>query len=400
MNFTSDENNTGITTYEAGEACSFGITSVNYITSRTEQVTSGEGNTTIDKFSVTYDAANMRTDEPSAVYCIRNATSVVSYLKDANGTDLSYVGSGNMYRFSPSTVGEWTTIDVNGGDSVNVPGFYNQESGTVELDLQDGKYTKKIQGTFVDMCAAVDSSVSPPAGDDSDASSASPTTSVYSPKSTCESVGITNVDECVATCDKYFDGLKSEAFGPTVDGKPQDPYYCMCKAVDDIANNDRYVCGATTDVYFTCAEVNVTDVSTCDDVCKQDTSTQGTTFSGGWNEEHSICQCLADVPNSGEFNYCGGPPPPPASGVLPTCSSMGFFFERECDNYCRDYLRIDYPQFQQFYNADIPGGGMKCLCSTGAGCEDEQVRSSGRKLGAWVSSLMMLTATVIMATVL
>ena len=232
-----------------------------------------------------------------------------------------------------------------------------------------------------------------------DASSASPTP-MYSPKSSCESMGITNVDECSASCDKYFpEGHNGAAFGPFVDEQLQDPDFCYCSGVGDIGNNDRYVCGATTDVYFTCADVNVTDVNTCDDVCKQDTSTPGTTFHGGWNEEHSICECRADVPNSDEFNYCGGPPPPPASGVLPTCASMAIFSDDACERYCRDYLRNDYPIFWQLGESTIPGGGIQCFCSTGAGCEDEQNPSSGKKLGAWVSSLIMLTATV-MATAL
>ena len=228
-----------------------------------------------------------------------------------------------------------------------------------------------------------------------DASSASPTP-IYSPKSTCESMGITNIDECGASCEKYFPGgYMGPAFGPYVDHQLQDPAFCLCKAVDDVAENDRYICGATTEVYFTCKEVNVTDVNTCDDVCKQDTSTPGTTFHGGWVEEHSLCECFADVPNSGEFNYCGGPPPPPASGVLPTCSSIGLLFERQCERYCRDYLRIDYPQFQQLNDDGLPPP-IQCLCSTGAGCKDEASPSpsSGNNLGVWASSLMLLTATV------
>ncbi len=219
-------------------------------------------------------------------------------------------------------------------------------------------------------------------------------TSEYSPKSTCESMGITNIDECGASCDKYFP-TGNPAFGPFVDEELQHPSLCMCKNVGpDVLNGDRYVCGATTDARFTCADVNVTNTETCDEVCKQDTSTPGKTYHGGWNEDHSICECLADVPNSDVFNYCGGPPPPPPSGVLPTCGSMGIFSEDACERYCRDYARIDYPQFQQFHDTAVPGGGIQCLCSTGAGCEDKQVPSSGDKLGAWVSSFMMLTATV------
>ena len=355
MNFTSDENNTAITTYKAGEACSFGITSVNYITSRTEQVTSGEDNTTIDKVFATYDVAAMKTNDQSTVYCIRNATGEVSILKNANGTILSIVGSGNMYHFTPSTVGEWTSIDANGGNSVNVPGFYYQESGIVETTGAVGNYSK-IQGTFVDMCAAIDSSASPPAVNGPDASSASPTP-MYSPKSSCESMGITKIAECGASCEKYFpDGYNGVEIGPLVDGKLEDPYFCKCTGVGDVANNDRYVCGATADVYFTCRDVNVTDLKTCDYTCKQDAS------NAGWSDEYSMCDCY----NTGEVNYCGGPPPPPASGVLPTCGSMGIFSEDACEYYCRDYERSQYPMFSAY-----PGGGLYCVCSTGAGCEDE-----------------------------
>ena len=226
-----------------------------------------------------------------------------------------------------------------------------------------------------------------------DASTASPTP-IYSPKSTCESMDITNMDECRSTCDKYFP-ISNPSFGPFRDGELQQPAACNCKNTvgPGVHSGDRYVCGATTDVYFTCKDVNVTDVNTCDDVCKQDTSSPGTTFHGAFNEEHSMCECIADVPNSDVFNYCGGPPPPPASGVLPTCGSMGILSGDACEYYCRDYARIDYPKFQP------SGNGAQCLCSTGAGCVEGNEPSSGRKLGAWVSSLMMLTATV-MTTVL
>ena len=211
-------------------------------------------------------------------------------------------------------------------------------------------------------------------------------------------MGITKIAECGSNCEKYFpDGYNGVEIGPLVDGKLQDPYFCKCTGVGDISNNERYVCGATTDVFFTCADVNVTDLKTCDYACKQD---DGASYAG-WREDYSKCDC----DNPGAVNYCGGPPPPPASGVYPTCGSMGIFSEDACDNYCNDYEFVsNFPMFQAY-----PGGGIYCRCSTGAGCEDEvpptpspsqspsqkpspsPSPSSGNKLGTWVSSLMMLT---------
>eukprot|EP00986_Skeletonema_menzelii_P020182 scaffold30440_cov171-Skeletonema_menzelii.AAC.1 len=65
-------------------------------------------------------------------------------------------------------------------------------------------------------------------------------------------MSITNIDECDASCEKYFP--------------------------------DGYMA----------PDVNVTDVSTCNDVCKQDTSTPGTTFHGSWLEEDKLCECVAE----------------------------------------------------------------------------------------------------------
>jgi len=206
--------------------------------------------------------------------------------------------------------------------------------------------------------------------------SPSSTSPMYDPKSTCESMGITNIDECVASCLMYFpEGVNNVAFGPFKDNEPLHPQFCKCNGINIghfvAGEADRYICGATTDVYFTCADVNVTDVSTCDDTCKQDTSTPGTTFHGGWYEEYQMCECMADVPNSGVFNYCGGPPPPPAGGVLPTCQSLAIFGDDDCESYCRDYARVDYPQIEYYDDPNLVGGGMSCLCSTGSGCKDE-----------------------------
>jgi len=233
----------------------------------------------------------------------------------------------------------------------------------------------------------------------------------YNPKSTCKSMGITNYDECRASCLMYFGPVGPDAnppaFGPTnegPDGEPLYPQFCHCGWRGGsfiIRENERYICGATTDKHFTCADVNVTDVSTCDDTCKQDTSTPGTTFKGGWIDEYKQCECMAEVPNNGTFFYCGGPPPPPADGVLPTCQSLAMYQSfgnntENCERYCRDYTSTDYPQIE-FWYYDPPtyyGGGTSCLCSNGSGCKDEKVSGSD-SLGTWVSGLTLLTATIV-----
>ena len=170
--------------------------------------------------------------------------------------------------------------------------------------------------------------------------SPSSTSPAYSPKSTCESMGITNIDECEASCLMYFGpDANPPLFGPTnegPDGEPLYPQFCHCGWDGGsfiIRENERYICGATTDDRFNCSDVNVTDVSTCDDTCKQDTSTPGTTFKGDWIEEYKQCECMAEVPNNGTFFYCGGPPsnwptysptmsPPTYSPSSPSSSSL------------------------------------------------------------------------------
>ena len=221
-------------------------------------------------------------------------------------------------------------------------------------------------------------------------------------------MGITNSSECRASCLKYFGpDANPPLFGPTnegPDGEPLYPQVCHCGWRGGsfiIRENERYICGATTDDRFNCSDVNVTDISTCDDTCKQDTSTPGTTFKGGWIEEDKQCECMAEVPNNGTFYYCGGPPPSPADGVLPTCKSLWQFDSslgngtENCENYCRDYTSTDYPQIEFYPSSSYyVNSGMSCLCSNGSGCKDEKFSSSD-SLGTWVSGLTLLTATIV-----
>eukprot|EP00986_Skeletonema_menzelii_P017881 scaffold22618_cov171-Skeletonema_menzelii.AAC.1 len=76
---------------------------------------------------------------------------------------------------------------------------------------------------------------------------------------------------------------------------------------------------------------------------------------------------------------------------------MPIISEGDCEHYCRDYMRIDYPIFRQLEGFAYPN--VQCFCSTGAGCEDRPSPSSGNILGAWVSGVVMVTAAV-MATAL
>ena len=102
-----------------------------------------------------------------------------------------------------------------------------------------------------------------------------------------------------------------------------------------------------------------------------------------------MCECMADVPNDATFFYCGGPPPPPADGVLPTCQSLAIFEEDDCESYCRDYARLDYPQIEYYDDPNLVGGGISCLCSTGSGCKDDNgsPSSSSSSLRGYVARL-------------
>ena len=93
-------------------------------------------------------------------YCIGNASLKAGSTQYRNGS-ASFSGTGGEHVLnSDSTIGDWTSIRVNGGDSVN--GFYYMEDGVIEGQVifisafeTEANFTK-IEGTFIDLCQAIE----------------------------------------------------------------------------------------------------------------------------------------------------------------------------------------------------------------------------------------------------
>jgi hypothetical protein len=150
------------------------------------------------------------------------------------------------------------------------------------------------------------------------AAAAEPSTSIIptlDPTISCDSMGIRTDEQCIASCNEYFPGsnLASTYFG----------VFCSCDIQDYNLDTGTIVCGAGgSTLGLNCKQAGVIDSNTCNERCKQATSIPGTTFMGAFDDSQKSCDCLAEVPNYGAFSYCGsdGPPPSPASGVLPSCT--------------------------------------------------------------------------------
>lgn len=162
FNFTSDETNTEVFTYEPGDLCSFGITTVAYFTSPVFTNISKEDESNTFTLEASYHFAAMETDnEDGNVYCYENGIIKTSSTQYRDGTASFVVRSGEI-TIGPQNIGNWTTIAVNGGDRVNIPGFYYVKEGFAEggvMFLDDKKtmtepnYTN-IDATLIDLCYA------------------------------------------------------------------------------------------------------------------------------------------------------------------------------------------------------------------------------------------------------
>jgi len=152
--------------YEAGEACSFGVTAISYSTSpATSNTTMGDGG---DIMAIKYEEASyylaaMKTvsDNNGGVYCIHDAsiTRILTLYSDGSA---SAVGTGGEHVITSNSIGSWTTMDFNSGvnNMPNIPGFYYMEDGVIEattanISAPEGNYTT-LNGTFIDLCQAIE----------------------------------------------------------------------------------------------------------------------------------------------------------------------------------------------------------------------------------------------------
>eukprot|EP00986_Skeletonema_menzelii_P008165 scaffold3356_cov154-Skeletonema_menzelii.AAC.15 len=164
--FNGDINAAEVHRYEAGEACPFAVTTVSYMTSpESEHITNGVNSNTYEHTAY-YNLAAMR-DYDGTAHCISNA-----YMKTSStqyrGGSASFSGTGGEHVLtSDAIIGDWTSIKVNGGDSVN--GFYYMADGIIEGDVvfkgafdYDANFTK-IEGTFINLCEAIEDATPTPA---------------------------------------------------------------------------------------------------------------------------------------------------------------------------------------------------------------------------------------------
>ena len=164
--FNSDIKNAEVYSYKAGEACPFGITTVSYITSPPSEYITSNGVSNTYVLEVSYHLAVMR-DNDGTTFCFDNASLKTGSTQYRDGT-ASFSGTGGEHVFtSDSIIGNWTTISVNGGNSIN--GFYYMEDGGIEGQVvfesayeTEANFTR-IQGTFIDLCQAVEDAAPTPA---------------------------------------------------------------------------------------------------------------------------------------------------------------------------------------------------------------------------------------------
>ncbi len=160
--FNADVNDAEVHNYEAGEACPFAVTTVSYLTSPlSEQVTSGHNSNTYE-VTASYHLAAMK-DNDGTAYCIDNASLKAGSTQYRDGS-ASFSGTGGEHVLtSHSTIGDWTSIQVNGDDSVN--GFYYMEDGIIEGEVifktpfETVANFTKIEGTFIELCQAIENAV-------------------------------------------------------------------------------------------------------------------------------------------------------------------------------------------------------------------------------------------------
>ena len=158
FNFT-EVVDTEVFSYNAGDVCDFGLTTVSYITEpMAAEIYKGDGSNTFE-IKDRHHLAVMKTDEVGLVYCIEDAYTKNNSTQYPDSTATFYITAGEIAVTSQS-IGKWTTISINGASSVDTPGFYYIEDGSVtgnvifkSDDMMDteANYTN-IEGKFIDLC--------------------------------------------------------------------------------------------------------------------------------------------------------------------------------------------------------------------------------------------------------
>ena len=154
--------------YPAGDGCPFAITTVSYTIDPLSStgIYSGENSNTFE-LKGSSNLAVMMTNQPEKVYCYENSITVTNSTQYQDGS-ATFEISGGVIAISPQNIGEWTTISVNGGSNMNIPGLYYIEDGLVagEVIFKDDEklqteanYTN-VQGTIIDLCEASNPKVS------------------------------------------------------------------------------------------------------------------------------------------------------------------------------------------------------------------------------------------------
>lgn len=160
--YIADATNTEVFTYEAGEACPFGVTTISYLTSPVKSTIDNGKNSNTFSLQTCYHLAAMKTDDIDGnAHCYENAFIKTSSTQYRDGS-ASFVINGGEVTIGPNDIKEWTTVKVNGGDNVDAPGFYYMEEGFAEGEVifvttyeTKANYTS-FEGKFIDLCKAIE----------------------------------------------------------------------------------------------------------------------------------------------------------------------------------------------------------------------------------------------------
>ena len=162
--FLANDDNIEVYMYDAGEVCSFALTTISYITTpMSARIFNGDNSNTFE-MTDTHHLAVMKSDGTGEVYCVHDAVTLANSTQHRDGSATFSIKSGEI-AVTPSSIGDWTDVTINGGLSVvEAPGFYYVEDGSVSgnvIFLDEAKmeteanYTD-FEGSFVDLCAQVD----------------------------------------------------------------------------------------------------------------------------------------------------------------------------------------------------------------------------------------------------
>lgn len=159
--FLANENNIELYNYEAGDVCSFALTTISYITEpMSAQIFNGENSNTFEVRD-SHHLAVMKSDGSGEVYCISDAVTLAKSTQHKDGSATFSITSGEI-AVTPQSIGEWTKVSLTW--NLQAPGFYYVEDGSVlgnVVFLDENKFETEanytdLGGSYVDLCAQVD----------------------------------------------------------------------------------------------------------------------------------------------------------------------------------------------------------------------------------------------------